>query len=75
MKGYNKVAAAEQKDPTFGGITFNDDYNRDKFGIDQKTFYKIYKAVKMIYGQRWLPVAVTDKLLERVNQTIRVEGI
>ena len=23
----------------------------------------------------WLPVPVTDKLLERVNQTIRVEGL
>jgi hypothetical protein len=69
MKGYSKVAAAEQKD-MFGGITFNEDYNRDKFGIDSKTFYAICKAVKDIYGQRWLPVPVTDKMLSKVNVVI-----
>ena len=73
MKGYNKVAAASRK-TAFDGITFNDAYNLDRFGIDSKTFYSIYKAVKDIYGQGWLPGAVTDKMLSNVNETIRVQG-
>ena len=49
LKGYKKVKASERQG-ILNGITFNDSYNMNKFGINRGDFLNIDAKMKEYYG-------------------------
>ena len=67
LKGYKAVKTIERQG-ILNGITFNDSYNMQKFGITRSDFLKIDSKVKSHFGV--IPANLSDLTLVKLKKIV-----